>query len=384
MYDIPHTTHHIPYTAYHIIHTIYTKKLIFKHNRYKPLTYRNYNKIKMSEKKVTRNALTEKAELEFNVNSVRKHMISFCQNSDLYFESKNEDGTIGKKLPILKLSHVGLSAVLQKLTASLAQNALLHTPTNSVGLKTVNVTKLQYSICLHDGYNKYFANHLKAFNENQVYKDQLPITVDEIKRVINKVDDKLDFNPKAFNLLSYFVLTVYLDVLKTSFDFVSFSGKRTLSHKAISASVTNRFNSQLASELCSELNRACSAVADANADVAADDDADNDDADADDNDGADDVDEEPAPTKKATGKKQVVVKKATGTNKTAPIAQADDADDDDMIDDEEGDGEDDDEEEEEEVVVEAKKPAPKKVVAKQAAVKQAVVKKASVTRKATK
>jgi len=300
----------------------------------------------MTDKKDTRNQLTRDAGLVYNVNTMKSNMIAFFKNQDLYFTVKSaESGEVTKKLPMFKGSQVSLTAVLEQLTRLVFTNVLQYTNTDKSGLRTVTRPVLKYSVCLHRGLNQYYNYPMNSFNKNQVYKDQLPFKEDEIMQVMNSVNRKLMFTPKAFNMLCFLLLEAYLDVMSTAYDFIVFANKRTLGPTAISAAVKNRFPDVVSHELCNELSRACSAVGK---------DIDGTEAEGEeevDNDVEDESEEEVPKSKK--GAKAVTKATKGKASKTAHIEEEDDED----ISDDSGD---EDEDEEEEVVVAKPK---KKVVA---------------------
>ena len=296
-----------------------------------------------AEKKDTRNQITRDAGLLYNVNTMKKDMIEFFKNQDLKFTVTNAEGETSRKLPMFRGSQVALTATLQELTKSLLTNVLQITNRDKSGLRTVTRPLLKYSIHLHKGFEKYYGYRLESFNKNQVYKEQLPFKEDDVNQVMNNVDRKLTFTPKAFNLLCFLLLEAYLEVLRTAYDFISFAGKRTLTPSAISAAIKNRFPDIVSYELCNELSRACAAVGD---DIYKKDDGDEEDDDEDEED-----EEEEQVVKSKTSKK--TSKKAS--KKTEQIEEEDDEDDN-----EDEDEDEDVEDESEEEVVVAKKAATKK------------------------
>lgn len=212
------------------------------------------------EKKDHSNKLTRDAGLTFNVNTVRTSMISFFKNQDLYFTVKGENDEVTKKLPMFKGSQVALAAALEQLTKMLLSNVLQFTNKDKSGLRTVTRPLLIYSVCLNKGLNQYYSSRLSSFDKNQVYKDQLPFKEDDVTKLMQEVDKKLMFTPKAFNFLCFLLLNAYLDTMSTSYQFISFADKRSLGPDAVLASVKNRFPDSVSHELCHELSRACTAV----------------------------------------------------------------------------------------------------------------------------
>jgi hypothetical protein len=275
-----------------------------------------------AEKKDHTNKLTTDAGLTFNVNTMRKQMISFFKNQDLYFSVKGENDEVTKKLPMFKGSQVALAAALEQLTKTLLTNVLQFTNKDKSGLRTVTRPMLIYSVCLNKGLNQYYNYRLTSFNKNQVYKDQLPFKEDDVNQLMAGVDKKLMFTPKAFNFLCFLLLEAYLDIMSTGYQFILFADKRSLGPDAVLAAIKNKFPDSISHELCHELTRACNAVGK--------------DLDAGEEGEAEDAKEEPAPAPAA--KKTAPTK---GKGKTAPIEEED----------EDGDGDDDDDEPEEKVVV---------------------------------
>lgn len=282
-----------------------------------------------AEKKDHTNKLTSDAGLVFNVNTVRKHMISFFKNQDLYFSVKGENDEVTKKLPMFKGSQVALAAALEQLTKTLLTNVHQFTNKDKSGLRTVTRPMLIYSVCLNKGLNQYYNYRLTSFNKNQVYKDQLPFREEDVNQLMSGVDKKLMFTSKAFNFLCFLLLEAYLDTMSTSYQFILFADKRSLTPDAVQFAIKNRFPDSISHELCHELTRACNAVGK--------------DIDAGEEGEADEAKEEPAPAP-STKKSAPPVK---GKGKAAPIDEED----------EDGDGDEGDDEPEEKVVV--TKPAKK-------------------------
>ena len=290
-----------------------------------------------TDKKDTRNQLTRDAGLVFNVNTMKSSMISFFKNQDLYFTVTNAEGEVSRKLPMFKGSQVAMTAALEQLCRLLFNNVLQYTNRDKSGLRTVTRPVLKYSVFLHKGLNEYYNYRLNSFNKNQVYKEQVPFREDEIVEVMNVVDRKLTFTPKAFNLLCFLLSDAYLEILRTSYDFISFAKKRTLDPRAVSCSIKNRFPDLVNHELCNELSRACAAVGN---------DIDKNDDEEDDDEEEDEVKEEEVKSKGKSGGK------STKSAKSKKVEQVDEESDDEIESDEESD-----EESVEEVV--ARKPSKK-------------------------
>ncbi len=256
--------------------------------------------------KDTRNALTKKAGLRFNVNTVKKDMGKFYKNSDLLFdvEVKDENGDVTneRKPPMYRAAHVAISAALEQLTTLILHNVLGFTNQDKTSIRTVTRPVLKYSVFLHSGLNQYYNYALNnSFNKNVVYKAQVPITDDEMSVVTDAVNRHFKFTNKGSNLLYFLLSTAYLDILRTAYDLIFFAKKRTLDPTAIATAIRLRFPDNVSHELCTELSRACAAVG-------------NDPDEVDDDDAGDDESE-----KKTTSSK----KKASKSNREAKIEQSD-------------------------------------------------------------
>jgi len=270
-----------------------------------------------AEKKDHTNKLTVDAGLTFNVNTMRKHMISFFKSQDLYFSVKGENDEVTKKLPMFKGSQVALAAALEQLTKTLLTNVLQFTNKDKSGLRTVTRPMLIYSVCLNKGLNQYYNYRLTSFNKNQVYKDHLPFREDDVNQLMSGVDKKLMFTPKAFNFLCFLLSEAYLDTISTAYQFILFADKKSLTPDAVLAAIKNRFPDSISHELCHELTRACAAVGK--------------DLDAGDEGEADEAKEEPAP---APAAKKSAPTSSKGKGKAAPIDEEEDDGNDDDGDDE--------------------------------------------------
>jgi hypothetical protein len=251
-------------------------------------------------------------------------MKKFFNGHGLTFEvkttRKDEDtgeqySAVEQKGPMYKGSQTALTAVVEDFTRFLFENVRQYTNRDKTGMRTVNITMLKYSIYLHPGLKRYYLPHMDTYTsvKDTIHSNSLPVKEDEVRAVMDDVDRHLDFTPKAFNFFCFLVNTMYNDLLRTSYEFLNFAGKRTLGPRVISAAVRNRFDGSVSGRLLTELSRACAAAGN--------------DIDAVDNDEdeSDDEEEEEQTTK---AKKGSTTKKASKNSKRTAQIESEDEDED--------------------------------------------------------
>jgi len=196
--------------------------------------------------KGTTNKDTEAAGLKFNVNTVKRKLTAFYEKEEI-------------ATPTYTGGPTAITAVLQKVYELILKESLKRLPgdgKDKSGCKTINGQIVQYAIVLHSSFEQYFLAQLKHYDEKQMYKDQIPVSVADMDKLRDSVDDKINLTPKANNLVCYLLMKVFLDLAQTSSQLLEFSGKKSMSAKCVMSSVSIKFSDDIASILRSEISRA--------------------------------------------------------------------------------------------------------------------------------
>ena len=189
------------------------------------------------------NKTTTSAGLTFNVNTIKN-------KTKEYYESQN------LQVPVFGGGQIATTAMLERLLELLIKECCKHTPKDKAGTKQVTRPTLQYSVSLNPALNEYYKGKMEKFDKDQMYSDQLPILRKEIDVVINRVDKDIVMTPKGMNTLSYLLFKSYVDIVSTAYEFITFSGKRTLDSKVVNFAIKNRFADGLTHELTTAVNNA--------------------------------------------------------------------------------------------------------------------------------
>ena len=207
------------------------------------------------------NFITKQAGLTFNVKAVRASIKKYYEQRDWFFEYEDKEGEVQRKLPTFQNSQVAVAAFLEELTKLLLKNVLPHVNKDRTGMKMITRPLLKYSVCMYEGFNKYYNYKLNhQFDKNMVYVESVPVSSQEMNHVIDGVDRSLKLTPRAENFLYFLLHVAYHDVVSLSYEFISYANKRTLNARSIEYAVKNLFPDTVSFKLCNELNRAVSAV----------------------------------------------------------------------------------------------------------------------------
>lgn len=309
----------------------------------------------MPSDKPKTNSMTENAGLTFNVNPFREGIITYHKNR-------------GLTVPKVNKAHVVLSAALEKLCHLLVKEALKHVKKDKTGLKTVTRPVLKYAVMLNKDMDSYYHMHLKSFDPNQDYLSQHPVTKKALRYFLDsKFGKNHHLTNKAFNMLNFLLMTLYIDTLRVSHDLLAFSGKKKINKPTVRFALRVLLkDTALCASLTEEMNRAFSAIEDEKEDGEDGEDDDNDDDDDENGEEVEsDVGEESDDDEAATKPKKNASKNKGKANKkkaekVEQSSDEEDAGDDDDEDEDDDDDEDHDDAEEKEPV----EPKTKKVVAK--------------------
>ncbi len=212
----------------------------------------------MSNKK---NNATTKAGLMFNVRRVKDEM-------NKHFEVQ------GKQKPLCKAANVGLGAVLETLTTLLVQNALPLSEENIANMVPLNAVHIQRSLTLrpdamtHQGLSCLFP-FLARYDNNTAYSTTI-FTNDTLKQLVVRINDHVDMDPSAYNLMTYLLISVFFDMCNVGRQFINYkvgekkdsdgkSSKGSFTDKTVQYVVENRFlDESLRKTLLDEMHRAVS------------------------------------------------------------------------------------------------------------------------------
>lgn len=167
------------------------------------------------------NKLTEAAGLTFNVNGVKKGIAE-------YFATNGED------VPMLKKIHIALAAAIESTCRHLCRNVCTITRIDKSGMRTVTRPLLRLSVQTNRELSSFFDPIINnTFVKNRGYIKELPVTKDEIKEVIDSVNEKLNFKPKAFNLLCFMLVEVFNTLLADSTMLIEYAKKKSLDDRSV-------------------------------------------------------------------------------------------------------------------------------------------------------
>lgn len=198
------------------------------------------------------NALTIKAGLIFNVNNIKEKGLK------QYFEQNDITP------PLFKKAHVVVAGVLERIYEIIVSEAVKQVKLDTSGLKTITRPVLRNSILLNKELDQYFHMSLRDFNPIQMYNSQLPIVQKELDLLLEtKIGKTVHLTSKAKNLLCYTLMIVFLDICRISSLMLQFSGKKTMDHKCVKASLKQMFrDTSVYAKLSDEINRIWNAVVD--------------------------------------------------------------------------------------------------------------------------
>ena len=182
------------------------------------------------------NAVTTKAGLVFNVNTVKNKMKD-------YFKGQGADS------PMFSGGQIATTAVLQRFLESIVRECKERVGLDRAKLRTVNRESLQYTLMLNEDYKNYFSSMWGDYNKDMMYGDQLPVDSKHLDVVVAKIDPSMTLTPRAKNLVCFLMVRVFTDLVSTSTQFLSFAKKKSLDAHCINHVVRNRFRDNLCSEL---------------------------------------------------------------------------------------------------------------------------------------
>jgi len=304
----------------------------------------------MSEdKEIKVNKDSSKAGLLFNVNVVKRGILSFYENLD------HDDIRISKV-------HMGMSAVMECICHTLVDISLRTIKKDKTGLKTITRPVLRSALLENRELEKYYYVHLTEFSTEQDYSNQLPVSKKDLCNYLESKFNNYTLTPHARNLLNYLLYRVYLDMLRVSQNILDFYKRKTIKIDILIPTLRILFkDTALYGKLVTEVRRVKSLLTDENDDDNEDNEDNEDNKDNEDNDNKDDTKDNKKNVKKVNNakpdnkkdknakdnKKEHKNKKVEKANKAEVIEKQSDDDLDDNTDEDEDEEEHEEEEKEE-------------------------------------
>lgn len=176
------------------------------------------------------NKLTLTAGLTFNINTVKRAMNDMFDTND-------------QKKPTYKKSQIALTALLESVCEYLVKNACNLTTEDKSGIRRVTRPVLRLSVKTNKDTNLFFEPMIESYyQKTSIYSKQLPMSSDEMNKLISSVNEKLVFTGKAYNMLAFMLVEIFNRVLKQAVLFMEYSNKKSLDDRAVLFSVKNSFN----------------------------------------------------------------------------------------------------------------------------------------------
>jgi hypothetical protein len=199
------------------------------------------------------NQLTLKAELTFNVNTVK------ARGLKPYFEQH------GLNTPLFKKAHVVVAAMLEKMCELIVTEAKKHVKRDTSGLHTITRPVLRNAVMLNKELDQYFHMTFKSFESEQMYATQVPVTSKDLKTFVELKFGKncVFLTAKAWNLLCYLLMVTFLDVTRISNELLTFSDKKTMERNCVRSALRLLLrDTSVCHKVVEEVNRAWDAVVD--------------------------------------------------------------------------------------------------------------------------
>jgi len=150
--------------------------------------------------------------LTFNVNTVKNKLKE-------YYESQ------GLTTPMFSGGQIAITATLEKLWDLILKECVKRVAKDKSGVRQVNLDMLQYAVILHDGLKRYYASPLALFDENQMYKDQVPVIMAHLDEIMERTDKDLSLTMSARNMACFLLLKAFHDLASTGIIFLDFAKK---------------------------------------------------------------------------------------------------------------------------------------------------------------
>lgn len=192
--------------------------------------------------------LTQKANLNFNVNSFKTWLKKYYQQNEMNLpkvqkkdaENKSEEQTGDMNTITFKGAHVALAAAVEVLCKYILEETVKQLQKDTSGLYSVSRPAIKYAVSLNPELRHVFLRSLESFKQDMMYVDQFCIPHKEMCRYVDNVFGKnIQIDHKAYNILSYLLLSFAMEVAKHSFNMMLYSGKRSLDFSVINYTVKN-------------------------------------------------------------------------------------------------------------------------------------------------
>ena len=258
------------------------------------------------------NAETTGAGLSLNVKFFKTTIKSYYENRDIKVESKDADGNIEQKLPMVSGGHIALTAVVEALFNYVLKGVQSRLRKDKTSLRRLDRPTLrQYVMEADEDLKKFFLSENSQFNPEMDYDKSFPVSSKVVESYISNAMGK-DFmvTRKGLNFFFFCLVTAMNQLMRTSSHFMLYGKRKSLDSRSVRFSVQALFTERLAHFLNSKLDRAMKSDDERDDDEVEDDenveehdsDADEDDDDEEDGDDEDEDEEEQAPPPKRATK----------------------------------------------------------------------------------
>lgn len=180
-----------------------------------------------STKEVKHNKATDKAGLSFNVNVTRNWL-------------KKQLVLGGETMPKIRGAHIGLTAIVESLLMNIFNLVNAHLPKEKSSLYKVTLPALAYPLQLDTDFAILFKEHIANFQKSQDvnYSDSFCVSKSAMNTYIEKqYGDNIQLDPKAYNLLTYLLLTYSVNITRTAQYLMRYAGKKTIEAEAFKTAV---------------------------------------------------------------------------------------------------------------------------------------------------
>lgn len=199
----------------------------------------------MSTNYTPTNKVTRNAGLIFNVNSIKKNIKEYFKN-------------MGDTSLKFGGGHISITAAIEGMYKLILTESLLYADIDTSNLKVITRKNIWAAITSNLDLNKYYNWHMKIFDENMMYNNQMPVATTEIRHLLDKINTTSNLTEKAFNLLNYMLVVFYTNILATSRVLLQYSGKKMLNNATIFTAISIELSGNVRDGINRSINSALS------------------------------------------------------------------------------------------------------------------------------
>jgi len=208
----------------------------------------------VGDKRTTLTKLTQKAGLNFNVNSFKSWLKRYYDQNEMYAPKakqtapkegevkvqKEDTDVIEDHIPMFKGAHVALAAAVEVLCQTILKETISQLTKGASGLYDVTRPAIKYAVMLDDDLSFLFSRSLRSFKQNMMYENQFCIPRKEMARYIDSTFGKvINLDQKSYNLLAYLLLSFSMDVASHIFHMMIYANKRTVDFSVVIYALKN-------------------------------------------------------------------------------------------------------------------------------------------------